>query len=122
MEKVTVFYDGACPVCLKEMAWYKRYSCNDEIIWFDITNKQEELRKLGIEPIAALLELHVLNPDGVVTTGVDAFILLWQRAPRFKLLARFCSLPLIKPLLRHGYGYFTRKRLQRDGRYPRCDR
>ncbi len=118
MHRIRVFYDGACPVCLREMAWYRRYTSEGEIDWFDITGKEDELRRLGIDPVAALLELHVLSPAGVVTTGVDAFILLWQRAPRFKALAWLCSLPLIKPLLHRGYSYFTRRRLQRDGRYP----
>ena len=117
---ITVFYDGACPICVKEMQQYRRYQSAGAIIWFDITNQDAWLREHGIDPRAALLELHVLDGDGALVTGVDAFILLWQRAPLFRPLAWLAALPGLKGMIHKSYGWFTRRRLAKDGRLPRC--
>lgn len=116
---VTVFYDGVCPICVREMQQYRRYETDGAIIWFDITGQDAWLKSHGIDPQAALLELHVLDQDGELVLGVDAFILLWQRAPLFKPLAWLVSLPGIKSLTKHSYGWFVRRRLAKEGRLPK---
>lgn len=118
MQAITVFYDGACPVCVKEMHQYQRFEKSGQIIWFDITGQEDWLLERNIDPEAALLELHVLTPEGEVVKGVDAFILLWQRAPLLRPVAWIASLPLLKGFIKHSYGWFTRRRLARDGRLP----
>jgi predicted DCC family thiol-disulfide oxidoreductase YuxK len=118
MAALTVLYDGACPVCVKEMQQYQRFCKSADICWFDITGQETWLLERDIDPDAALLELHVLTPDNQVVRGVDAFILLWQQAPLFRPLAWLASLPVLKSVIKHSYGWFTRKRLARDGRLP----
>jgi len=118
MQVITVFYDGACPVCIKEMHQYQRFAKSGEVTWFDITGQEEWLLARHIDPEAALLELHVLTANGKLVKGVDAFILLWQRAPLLRPIAWIVSLPLIKGFIKNTYGWFTRRRLARDGRLP----
>jgi len=118
MQAITVLYDGSCPICIKEMHQYQRFEKSGEVSWLDITGQDEWLLARQIDPVAALLELHVLSPDGKVVKGVDAFILLWQRAPLLRPLAWLASLPLIKGFIENTYGWFTRRRLARDGRLP----
>ena len=118
MQAITVFYDGACPVCVKEMHQYQRFEKSGQVIWFDITGQEDWLLAHKINPDDALLELHVLTSTGEIVKGVEAFILLWQRAPLFRPLAWIASFPLIKAFIKRSYGWFTRRRLTRDGRLP----
>jgi predicted DCC family thiol-disulfide oxidoreductase YuxK len=118
MQAITVLYDGSCPICIKEMHQYQRFEKSGEVNWFDITGQDEWLLARQIDPDAALLELHVLTPEGKLVKGVDAFILLWQRAPLLRPIAWIASLPLLKSFIKNSYGWFTRRRLEKDGRLP----
>jgi len=100
------------------MHQYQRFEKSGEVNWFDITDQDEWLLARQIDPEAALLELHVLTPEGKLVKGVDAFILLWQRAPLLRPVAWIASLPLLKGFIKNSYGWFTRRRLVRDGRLP----
>jgi hypothetical protein len=58
---VTVYYDGACPKCVKDRYNYEKLSGDKgkKVRWFDITGQEERLREIGIDPQKALMELHV---------------------------------------------------------------
>ena len=117
MHKITVYYDGACPICLKELAFYRRFEGKGDILWYDITGKDEALRSEGIDPRQALQSLHIRNGRGEIVTNVDAFILLWANVWPFKPFAWIASVPPVKFLIKEIYGYLTRARLRRTGRF-----
>jgi predicted DCC family thiol-disulfide oxidoreductase YuxK len=116
--KVTVYYDGACPICVSDRAEYERLAGEGgkDVIWFDINGRDAELRALGIEPHKALTELHIMDVNGQIRSEMDAYIVLMGRVPRLKLLGWFISLPLIRPLLGKLYRRMVRRRLRRQGR------
>lgn len=66
--KLTVFYDGACPVCVRDRRWYQKLEgkTDDRVQWLDITGRDDELRLQGIDPDKALRELHVRDAQGQV--------------------------------------------------------
>lgn len=115
--KITVFYDGACPACVKDRRTYERLAGGESgVCWFDITGREEELREWGIDPHKALTELHVSDGSGSVRSELDAYILLLGRLPRLKWLAWLIGLPFIKPLLGKLYRWTVLRRLRRTGR------
>ena len=116
--KLTVFYDGSCPSCLRDRAFYEQMAGNkkDEVEWFDITGQEDVLRQEGIDPKLALQELHVKTPEGQVLSELDAYILLMKRTFWLKPLAWFIGLPLIRPLLAKLYHHLVQRRLRRTGR------
>ncbi|WP_207063531.1 thiol-disulfide oxidoreductase DCC family protein [Motiliproteus sp. SC1-56] len=115
---VTVYFDGACPICRKEVRQYDRWALPGSVRWVDITDHADTLRELGITPEAALLELHLRHPDGRLERGLDAFITLWARIPWCRPLAWVASLAPVHWLLRRLYRWHTRRRLARQGRLP----
>lgn len=117
-EPITVYYDGACPACVRDRQRYEQLAGEhaDEVYWFDITGRDEELRQLGIDPRLALTELHVRDAGQRVHSELDAYILLMQRAPRLRPLAWLIGLPLIRPLLSRLYHAMVMRRLKREGR------
>ncbi|WP_319783590.1 DUF393 domain-containing protein [Oceanisphaera sp. IT1-181] len=116
--KLVVFYDGSCEGCIKDRANYERWAGagGNDIYWFDITDRDEVLLDLGLDPSHVMRELHVQTSDGKVLSELDAYILLMQRVPRLKPLAWLIALPIIRPCLSWAYRTWVERRLKRQGR------
>ena len=43
--KITVYYDGACPICIKDRADYEKLAGEGgkDVLWFDITGRDAEV-------------------------------------------------------------------------------
>ncbi|SER68184.1 Predicted thiol-disulfide oxidoreductase YuxK, DCC family [Nitrosomonas sp. Nm51] len=117
-KKITVYYDGACPSCIKDREDYEKMSgeASAEIDWFDITGQDDQLRSIGIDPRKAKTELHVRAENQHVYSELDAYILLMNRVPRLKPLAWLIGLPVIRPILSSLYRWMVRRRLKASGR------
>ena len=115
---ITVYYDGACPTCVKDRYHYEKLSggAGKNINWFDITGQEERLREIGIDPQKALMELHVKNENQQILSEMDAYILLMRKLPLLRPLARLIGLPLIRPMLSKMYHKQVNRRLRRSGR------
>ena len=125
--KITVFYDGVCPLCVREVSRWREAPFSCDVEWFDITGQDEKLREKGIDPRAALLELHTLTDDGQVRTSIDSYGLLLSQLKRWRWLGWLMLLPVIRPMLKWTYDWMTRVRLKSEGRLPadcnsKCDR
>jgi predicted DCC family thiol-disulfide oxidoreductase YuxK len=99
--KITVYYDGACPRCVRDRARYERLSAKsgESAQWVDITGRDAELCQLGIDPQAALRELHVRDALGEIHRELDAYILLMSRVPILRPLAWLIGLPGVRPVV-----------------------
>ena len=117
---ITVYYDGACPKCVKDRDIYEKISgsAGKNIFWFDITDQKERLREIGIDPQKALMELHVKNESQQILSEIDAYILLMSKVPLLRPLAWLIGLPLIRPMLSKAYHWRVNRRLRRSGRLP----
>lgn len=117
-KKITVYYDGACPACIKDRQNYEKLAGKqgEDICWFDITGQDDHLRKVGIDPRKALSELHVRDEHQRIVSELDAYILLMSRAPLLKPLACLIGLPVIRPWLTSLYHRMVQRRLKKTGR------
>lgn len=120
-DQLRVFYDGACPSCVKDRKLYERLAgrARESVEWVDITGRDDELRQRGIEPEAALQELHVEDSEGRIHRELDAYILLMSRVWLLKPLAWLIGLPVIRPMLAKLYHKWVGERLEKTGRMPR---
>ncbi len=116
-DKITVYYDGACPACIRDRQNYEKLSGNraDQVCWFDITGQDKQLCNLGIDPKKALTELHVKDENGNVVSELDAYILLMGKVPLLKPIAWLIGLPLIRPVLAKIYHWQVNRRLKARG-------
>lgn len=117
-ERITVYYDGACPRCVRDRAQYERLAgeAGEDTCWVDITGRDAELRALGIDPDTALRELHVRDGEGCVRRELDAYILLMARVPRLRPLAWLIGLPGMRTLLSRWYRASVLRRLRAERR------
>ena len=52
----------------------------------------------------AARRLYVLH-DGVLTSGISAFLVLWAQMPRYRLLGRIVGLPGIRQIASAAYDH-----------------
>jgi demethoxyubiquinone hydroxylase (CLK1/Coq7/Cat5 family) len=105
-----VLYDGACPLCAREIAHYAGLSPVAPVHFRDVAAAPEGDLGCGIERDIALARMHVVEPDGTVRSGARAFIALWKRMPGWRWLGRLASVPPMPWLLEIAYRAFLRVR------------
>ena len=91
--KIKVFFNNSCNICKIEIDHYKKNS-NEDIEWVDITNNQQALDLTSKSKEELLRRLHVIE-NGEVIGGAKAFIIIWSKIPKYKILSKIFS---IKPL------------------------
>ena len=116
--KITVYFDGACPLCVREIGRWRNAPFGCEMEWFDITGQEQALRQRGIDPRQAMLQLHTQTSDGKTFVSIDSYALLLKQLPHWRWLGVLMALPIIKSLLRWVYDGLTILRLKSEGRYP----
>ena len=107
---LTVYYDGACPVCSSEIAVYRRQAGAERCVWVDASSCPESALGAGLSRDMALARFHVRRADGVLFDGVRGFAALWRVMPRLKWAGRIASLRLFSGLLDTAYSIFLRVR------------
>ena len=111
--KVTVFYDGSCPLCRKEISHYQRLDVDRRLNWCDISRSADQLKLLDISLEQAMKELHVLDIHGQLKTRAEAFITLWQQLPYYRWLARLVERLQLVSVMNRAYDIFARWRFRR---------
>ena len=114
---ISVFFDGKCNLCSKEIDYYQRIAPKNTFNWVDITKTPGELDKFEIKLSDGLRLMHVADSNGNIFTGVDAFIIMWKQIKYWKILGLFVSLPIIKQIANLLYRYFADWRFNR---YEHC--
>lgn len=107
--RTEVYYDGACPVCSREIAAYRRAKGAEALCFVDVSQPDAPLAP-GLTREAALARMHVRRADGSMASGAAAFAALWSALPGWAWLGRVAALPLIAPMLELGYRGFLRAR------------
>jgi predicted DCC family thiol-disulfide oxidoreductase YuxK len=108
-----VFYDGACPLCRREIRHYRAIDRAGAVEWLDLHGSGERLRAAGLTHHEAMARLHVIDPEAGLVSGVAAFVAIWRQLPGYRHLASLVSFSgLVRPL-DWAYSRFARWRLRR---------
>ena len=118
---LTVFYDGACPICAREMALMKRLDRTQRLTLLDFSLAGLNAAPAGLAVTDLSTVIHAQWADGTVITGVEVFRAIWD-AIGLGFLSRLSRLPLVAPLMVTAYGWFARNRLWLTGRSNACPR
>lgn len=112
--ELTVLYDGACPLCRREIALY-RGACGDLPLRFADVSHEAVALPPGLTRDTALSRFHVQRVDGQIVSGAQAFLALWSVLPGWRWLARVGRVPGVAWLFERAYRGFLifRPALQR---------
>ena len=114
---LTVLYDGACPLCRREIAVYQGLQPIDTtqtVQFLDVSRADCQLPQGG-KRSDYLARFHVQRADGKVLSGAAAFIALWATLPGWRYLAVLARLPGATPAMELLYRAFLRIRPQMQG-------
>lgn len=119
---VEVFYDGDCPLCLREIKLLKWLDRNDRIQFTDIAASDFKAQDFKKTQVQFMDEIHGRLPDGQWIIGVEVFRQLYA-AVGLGLLVWPTRLPGISHALNFGYEVFAKNRLRFTGRCTKesCD-
>ena len=110
---ITVYYDGKCSVCLKEINYYRRIAPEGVFVWCDITEPEADFEKAGITLTQGLKQLHVRDQYENMQVGVKAFITIWGQLNRWRIVAKIVALPLIYQVVCVLYKCFAARRFKK---------
>jgi len=102
----TVYFDGGCPLCRREIAHYRALPGADAIEWVDAAGSDPVELGPGLARDTALARMHVRRKDGSLVSGAAAFAALWSSMPQYARLGRIASRPTVLAILEAGYRGF----------------
>ena len=107
---LTVYFDGACPVCSREIAMYRQQPGADRCQWIDASACSDAELGADLKREAALARFHVRGRDGELVGGMRGFAALWQTLPRTAWLGRIAGWGPMPAVLDAAYAVFLRVR------------
>ncbi len=107
---LTVYFDGGCPVCSREIAAYRRQAGAEKCVWVDAHACAESALGDGLSRPDALIRFHVRRADGQMVSGMRAFALLWRELPRMAWIGRLASSGPMPAILEGVYNLVLRVR------------
>ncbi len=105
---LTVMFDGACPLCRREIGLYQSLTPLENVAWLDVSEATANLTPA--DQARYMARFHVRQKDGRLLSGAAAFVTLWLAMPGWRWLGRFSRLPGITPLLELAYRGFLHLR------------
>lgn len=112
---IEVFYDGACPLCMREIRMLRGRDHRRRIRFVDIAGDGFDAASVGLTWEKLMERIHGRLPDGTLVEGVEVFRRLYS-AVGFGPLVALTRLPGIRQLLDVAYHAFARNRLRPTGR------
>lgn len=114
---VQVFFDGDCPLCVREIGMLRKLDRRGRILMTDIAARDFRAEDFGQTQAALMDQIHARLPDGSWITGVEVFRRLYA-AVGLGVVSSLLSLPGIDRAADFAYERFAKNRLKWTGR---CD-
>ena len=106
---LTVLYDGACPLCRREIGIYRGLRPNSPVCFADVSDSAQPLPPDATRE-QLLARFHVRSSDGQLLSGAQAFLALWAALPGWRWLALAGRLPGAAWAMERTYLLFLRWR------------
>ena len=106
---LTVLYDGACPLCRREIGVYRGLQPNTPVCFADVSDTAQPLPS-GTTRERLLARFHVRDSDGRLLSGAQAFLALWAALPGWRWLALVGRVPGAAWVMERVYRLFLRVR------------
>lgn len=111
---MTVLYDGACPLCRREIGLYRGLHATAPLHFEDVSDTAAVVPE-GVTRDQLMARFHVRQANGSLLSGAQAFLAMWAVLPGWRWLARLGRVPGAAWLMEQAYRAFLylRPTLQR---------
>lgn len=104
---VTVWYDGGCPLCVREIAIMRRLDRRGAIAYVDLSPPDSVC---PLDRTMMLARFHAREGDGPILDGAAAFAAMWRAIPVLRPLGLFARNRFVLASLEEMYRLFLRIR------------
>ncbi|WP_028671652.1 thiol-disulfide oxidoreductase DCC family protein [Saccharospirillum impatiens] len=106
--RIRVYYNSACPVCDAGIAAQKKRATYCGIEFEDVHLDNAKVTELNTDLAAVRERLHVIDTEGNLRVGFEAFIAIWENSPSEQWKARVSKVAGLRWLLNQVYKVFAR--------------
>ena len=106
MRRVTVWHDGDCPLCRREIALMRRLDRTGAIEFVDVAGPAT----CPLDRAEMLVRFHAREAGGPLLSGAAAFAAMWRAIPVLRPLGEAARSRLVLSALEHLYLRFLRVR------------
>lgn len=112
--QVTVWYDGDCPLCVREIALMRRLSRPGSIEFVEVQGAGD----CPLDPEILMARFHAQERGEAIVSGAAAFAAMWRAVPMLRLFGLLAKFPPVLWVLERLYRGFLKVRpwLQRRAR------
>lgn len=107
--KLTIFYDGGCPLCVKEMRHLKKLDARSKIQFENINEPDFNQRYPAVDVAKANQYLHGQTRSGEMIYGLDVTYAAWSQVGKGWMIAPL-RWPVIRWFADKAYLFFARYR------------
>lgn len=104
--RVTVWFDGACPLCQREISIMRRLDRRGRIEFIDVAADDASC---PLDRAELLARFHAREGDEILD-GAAAFAAMWRAIPWLRPLGLLARIPPVLWLMERGYRAFLRMR------------
>lgn len=111
MTSLTVWFDGGCPLCRREIATMRRLDRRGAIDFVDASTggdrpiERQNADTCPIDRDALLARFHA-REDGRMLSGAAAFAAMWRAIPVLRPLGQIARIPIVLAALEWAYRIF----------------
>jgi len=105
---LTVWHDGACPLCQREIALMRRLDRRGAIHFIDVSDPANA-GVCPLDPAELLARFHAME-GGQLLSGAAAFAAMWRAIPLLRPLGRLAQFKPVLWFLERAYVCFLRIR------------
>jgi len=115
---LTVWFDGGCPLCTREIALFRRLDRRKAIHFEDVSGSNPSC---PIDRAELLARFHAQETGKPIVSGAAAFAAMWRAIPVLRPFGEIARVPVILWTLERLYSVFLglRPRLQQMMRETR---
>jgi predicted DCC family thiol-disulfide oxidoreductase YuxK len=104
---LTVWYDGACPLCRREIALFQRLDRRGAIRFQDVGQAEAVC---PLDRAKLLARFHAQEAGQPLVSGAAAFAAMWRAIPILRPVGELARIPPVLWLLEQAYVCFLRLR------------
>lgn len=112
---LTLYFDGLCPFCAREMRRLKDWNSAGRLAFIDIAHPDFDPLPLGVDMPALNRELHSMTRDGRLLVGIDSMLAAYTLVGRGWMVWPL-RMSMLRPILARLYRWFARHRYWISGR------
>ena len=113
--RVEVFYDGDCPLCMREITMLQKLDRLGRIRFSNIADPSFDAASVPLDHAALMAKIHGRLPSGEMIEGVEVFRQLYGAVGLGPVVA-LTRLPGVSHALDASYRWFAKNRLRLTGR------